>query len=200
MSNPLRGSGSEASLRRLVRNRTLTGALVVLAVIVAGVAGYSLGHTGGYASGYSTGYSDGNSDYGKIQESIKSTELNYYGYLQLVLSKLAVDSQNKSAKSPNAGFDSLYSVFKAANASSTVFGQNLTLCNPTAKGYFQVIKTNTGNSNFTSLYQTICLYYLKLANDNTGPLTSFTLQNLSNDFTLLSINLLNLDDVIQRYP
>jgi len=178
----------------------LTGALVVLAVIVAGVAGYSLGHTGGYASGYSTGYSDGNSDYSKIQESIKSTKLNYYGYLQLVLSKLAVDSQNKSVKSPNAGFESLYSVFKAANASSTVFGQNLTLCNPTAKGDFQVIKTNTGNSNFTSLYQTICLYYLKLANDYTGPLTSFTLQNLSNDFTLLSINLLNLDDVIQRYP
>jgi len=117
-----------------------------------------------------------------------------------VLSKLAVDSQNKSANSPNAGFDSLYSVFKAANDSSTVFGQNLTLCTPTAKGYFQVIKTNTGNSNFTSPYQTICLYYLKLANDYTGPLTSFTLQNLSNDFTLLSINLLNLDGVIQRYP
>ena len=200
MSNPLRGSGSEASLRRLVRNRTLTGALVVLAVIVAGVAGYSLGHTGGYASGYSTGYSDGNSDYSKIQESIKSTELNYYGYLQQVLSKLAVDSQNKSVKSPNAGFNSLYSVFKAANASSTVFGQNLTLCAPTARSYFQATATNTTNPSFTSLYQTICLYYLKLANDYTGPLTSFTLQNLSNDFTLLSINLLRLDDVIQRYP
>ena len=184
----------------MIRNRLLTGALVVLAVIVAGIVGYSLGRTGGYASGYSTGYSDGNPDYNKIQESIKSTELNYYGYLQLVLSKLAVDSQNKSANSPNAGFDSLYSVFKAANDSSTVFGQNLTLCTPTAKGYFQVIMTNTGNSNFTSLYQTICLYYLKLANDYTGPLTSFTLQNLSNDFTLLSINLLNLDGVIQRYP
>jgi len=178
----------------------LTGALVVLAVIVAGVAGYSLGHTGGYASGYSTGYSDGNSDYSKIQESIKSTKLNYYGYLQLVLSKLAVDSQNKSVKSPNAGFESLYSVFKAANASSTVFGQNLTLCAPTARSYFQATATNTTNPSFTSLYQTICLYYLKLANDYTGPLTSFTLQNLSNDFTLLSINLLNLDDVIQRYP
>ena len=97
-------------LRRLVRNRLLTGALVVLAVIVAGIAGNGLGHTGGYASGYSTGYSDGNPDYNKIQESIKSTELNYYGYLQLVLSKLAVDSQNKSANSPNAGFDSLYCV------------------------------------------------------------------------------------------
>src|SRR6266699_6539690 len=150
MSNPLRGSGSEASLRRLVRNRTLTGALVVLAVIVAGVAGYSLGHTGGYASGYSTGYSDGNSDYSKIQESIKSTKLNYYGYLQLVLSKLAVDSQNKSVKSPNAGFESLYSVFKAANASSTVFGQNLTLCAPTARSYFQATATNTTNPSFTS--------------------------------------------------
>src|SRR5205809_3064296 len=200
MSNPLHGSGSEASLRRLVRNRTLTGALVVLAVIVAGVAGYSLGQTGGYASGYSTGYSDGNSDYNKIQESINSTELNYYGHLQLVLSKLAVDSQNKSVKSPGAGFNSLYSVFKSANASSTVFGQNLTLCNPTAKGDFQLIKMNTGNSNFTSLYQTIWLYYLKLANDNTGPLTSFTLQNLSNDFTRLAINLLTLDSVIQTYP
>ena len=187
-------------LRRLVRNRILTVALVVLAVIVVGVAGYSLGHAGGYASGYSAGYADGNLDYNKIQESIKSTEVNYYGYLQLVLSKLAVDSQNKSVKSPNAGFDSLYSVFKAANASSTVFGQNLTLCNPTAKGDFQLIKMNTGNSNFTSLYQTICLYYLKLANDYTGPLTSFTLQNLSNDFTLLAINLLNLDSVIQTYP
>src|SRR2546430_9659174 len=200
MSNTLRGSGREASLRRLVRSRTLTVALVVLAVIVAGVAGYSLGQTGGYASGYANGYFDGNSDYNQIQESIRSTELNYYGYLQLVLSKLAVDSQNKSVKSPNAGFDSLYSVFKAANASSTVFGQNLTLCTPTAKGYFQPTATNTTNPSFTSLYQTICLYYLKLANDYTGPLTSFTLQNLSNDFTLLSINLLNLDGVIQRYP
>jgi len=171
-----------------------------LAVIVAGVAGYSLGHTGGYASGYSNGYSDGNSDYNKIQESINSTELNYYGYLQQVLSKLAVDSQNKSVKSPSAGFDSLSSVFKAANASSTVFGQNLTLCTPTAKGYFQATAANTGNSNFASLYLTICLYYLKLANDYTGRLTSFTLQNLSNDFTLLAINLLNLDSVIQTYP
>src|SRR5205807_7766580 len=90
-------------LRRLVGNRILTGALVVLAVIVVGVVGYSLGHAGGYASGYSAGYSDGNSDYNKIQESIKSTEVNYYGYLQLVLSKLAVDSQNKSVKSPSAG-------------------------------------------------------------------------------------------------
>src|SRR5437899_3163767 len=161
MSNPLHGSGSEASLRRLVRNRTLTGALVVFAVIVAGIVGYSLGHTGGYASGYSTGYSDGNPDYNKIQESIKSTELNYYGYLQLVLSKLAVDSQNKSANSPNAGFDSLYSVFKAANASSTVFGQNLTL-RTMAKGYFQATAAYTGNSSFASVYQTICLYYLKL--------------------------------------
>src|SRR5437667_4654365 len=186
-------------LRRLVGNRILTGALVVLAVIVVGVVGYSLGHAGGYASGYSAGYADGNLDY-KIQESIKSTEVNYYGYLQLVLSKLAFDSQNRSVKSPSAGFNSLYSVFKAANASSTVFGQNLTPCNPTAKGDFQLIKMNTGNSNFTSLYHTICLYYLKLANDNTGPLTSFTLQNLSNDFTRLAINLLTLDSVIQTYP
>jgi len=200
MSKPLLGYDGGARLRRLVRNRILTGALVVLAVIVVGVAGYSLGHAGGYASGYSAGYADGNLDYNKIQESIKSTEVNYYGYLQLVLSKLAVDSQNKSVKSPSAGFNSLYSVFKSANASSTVFGQNLTLCNPTAKGDFQLIKMNTGNSNFTSLYQTICLYYLKLANDYTGPLTSFTLQNLSNDFTLLAINLLNLDSVIQTYP
>jgi len=105
-----------------------------------------------------------------------------------MVSKLAVDSQNKSVKSPSAGLNSLYSVFKAANASSTVFGQNLTLCNPTAKGDVQMIKMNTGNSNLTSLYQTIC------------PLTSFTLQNLSNDFTLLAINLLNLDSVIQTYP
>jgi len=178
----------------------LTGALVVLAVIVAGVAGYSLGQTGGYASGYSTGYSDGNSDYNKIQESIRSTELNYYGYLQLVLSKLAVDSQKKSVNSPNAGFNSLYSVFKAANASSTVFGQNLTLCNPMAKVNFQTTAAYTGNSSFASVYQTICLYYLKLANDYTGPLSSFTLQNLSNDFTLLAINLLKLDAVIQTYP
>src|SRR5207247_9110963 len=200
MSNPRQGSCGEASLRRLVRNRTLTGALCVLAVVVAWVAGYSLGQTGGYASRYSTGYSDGNPDYNKIQESIKSTELNYYGYLQLVLSKLAVDSQNKSANSPNAGFDSLYSVFKAANDSSTVFGQNLTLCTPTAKGYFQATATNTTNPSFTSLYQPISRYYLKQATDTTGPLTSFTLQNLSNDFTLLSINLLNLDGVIQRYP
>ena len=184
----------------MIKNRTLIGALVVVAVVVAGVAGYSLGHAGDYASGYSDGYSNGNPDYNKIQESIKSTEVNYYGYLQLVLSKLAVDSQNKSAKSPTAGFDSLHSVFKAANASSSVFGQNLTLCTPTARGYFQATATNTGNSNFTSLYQTICLYYLKLANDYTGPLTSFTLQNLSNDFTLLSINLLKIDDVIQKYP
>ena len=152
-------------LRRLVGNRILTGALVVLAVIVVGVVGYSLGHAGGYASGYSAGYADGNLDHNKIQESIKSTEVNYYGYLQLVLSKLAFDSQNRSVKSPSAGFNSLYSVFKAANASSTVLGQNLTLCNPTAKGDVQLIKMNTGNSNFTSLYQTICLYYLKLAND-----------------------------------
>ena len=200
MSKPLLGYDGGARLRRLVRNRILTGALVVLAVIVVGVAGYSLGHAGGYASGYSAGYADGNLDYNKIQESIKSTEVNYYGYLQLVLSKLAFDSQNRSVKSPSAGFNSLYSVFKSANASSTVFGQNLTLCNPTAKGDFQLIKMNTGNSNFTSLYQTICLYYLKLANDYTGPLTSFTLQNLSNDFTLLAINLLNLDSVIQTYP
>src|SRR5437016_7952378 len=98
MSNPLHGSASVANLRRLVRNRTLTGALVVLAVIVAGVAGYSLGHTGGYASGYSTGYSDGNSDYNKIQESINSTELNYYGYLQQVLSKLAVRSEEHTSE------------------------------------------------------------------------------------------------------
>ena len=200
MSKPLLGYDGGARLRRLVRNRILTGALVVLAVIVVGVAGYSLGHAGGYASGYFAEYADGNLDYNKIQESIKSTEVNYYGYLQLVLSKLAFDSQNRSVKSPSAGFNSLYSVFKSANASSTVFGQNLTLCNPTAKGDFQLIKMNTGNSNFTSLYQTICLYYLKLANDYTGPLTSFTLQNLSNDFTLLAINLLNLDSVIQTYP
>src|SRR5438876_6407716 len=140
MSNPLRGSGSEARLRGMIKNRTLIGALVVLAVVVAGVAGYSLGHAGGYASGYSDGYSNGNPDYNKIQESIKSTEVNYYGYLQLVLSKLAVDSQNKSAKSPTAGFDSLYSVFKAANASSSVFVQNLTPCNLTAKGDLQLIK------------------------------------------------------------
>ena len=187
-------------LRRLVRNRILTVALVVLAVIVVGVAGYSLGHAGGYASGYSAGYADGNLDYNKIQESIKSTEVHYYGYLQLVLSKLAFDSQNRSVKSPSAGFNSLYSVFKAANASSTVFGQNLTLCNPMAKGYFQSTAAYTGNSSFASVYQTICLYYLKLANDYTGPLSSFTLQNLSNDFTLLAINLLKLDAVIQTYP
>src|SRR2546430_16203710 len=199
MSNTLRGSGREASLRRLVRSRTLTVALVVLAVIVAGVAGYSLGQTGGYASGYSTGYSDGNSDYNKIQESIRSTELNYYGYLQLVLSKLAVDSQNKSVNSPNAGFNSLYSLFKAANASSTVFGQNLTLCNPMAKASFQSTAAYTGNSTSATVYQTICLYSLKLANDYPGPLSSFTLQNLSNDFTLLAINLLKLDAVIQTY-
>ena len=98
-------------LRRLVRNRILTVALVVLAVIVVGVAGYSLGHAGGYASGYSAGYADGNPDYNKIQESINSTELNYYGYLQQVLSKLAVDSQNKSVKSPGCGLQlSLLSV------------------------------------------------------------------------------------------
>src|SRR3989442_9438672 len=115
MSNPLQGSGNGARLGSLVRNRALTGALVVLAVLITGVAGYSLGHAGGYASGYSTGYSDGNPDYNKIQESINSTEINYFGYLQLVLSKLAVDSQNRSAKSPSAGFDSLASVFKAAN-------------------------------------------------------------------------------------
>jgi hypothetical protein len=45
-----------------------------------------------------------------------------------------------------------------------------------------------------------CFYYLKLANDYTGPLNAFTLQNLSNDFTLLAINLLKLDNVIQSYP
>src|SRR5438105_13308206 len=200
MSKPLLGYDGGARIRRLVMNRILKEAVVVLAVILVRVAGYSLGYAGRYASGYSAGYADGNLDYNKIQESIKSTEGNYYGYLQLVLSKLAVDSQNKAVKSPSAGFNSLYSVFKSANASSTVFGQNLTLCNPTAKGDFQLIKMNTGNSNFTSLYQTICLYYLKLANDYTGPLTSFTLQNLSNDFTLLAINLLNLDSVIQTYP
>src|SRR5438309_11504110 len=117
-----------------------------------------------------------------------------------MVSKLAVDSQNKSVKSPSAGFKSLYSVFMAADASSTVFGQNLTLCNRTAKGDVQLIKMYTGNSNFTSLYQTICLYYVKLANDYAGPLTSFTLQNLSNDFTRLAINLSTLDSVIQTYP
>jgi len=194
------GSDAGAGLRRLVGNRTLAGALVVLGIILAGFAGYAIGHAGGFASGYSAGYSDGNPDYTKIQESVKSTEVNDFGYLQLVLSKLAVDSQNKSAKSPMAGFDSLYSVFKAANASATVFGQNLTLCTPTSRGYFEATAANTGNSNFTSLYQTICFYYLKLANDYTGPLDSFTLQNLSNDFTLLSMNLLRLDSVIQTYP
>ena len=194
------GSDAGAGLRRLVGNRTLAGALVVLGVLLAGFAGYANGHAGGLASGYSAGYSDGNPDYTKIQESVKSTEVNDFGYLQLVLSKLAVDSQNKTAKSPMAGFDSIYSVFKAANASATVFGQNLTLCTPTARGYFEVTAANTGNSNFTSLYQTICFYYLKLANDYTGPLDSFTLQNLSNDFTLLSMNLLRLDSVIQTYP
>ena len=194
------GSDAEAGLRRLVGNRTLAGALVVLGIMVAGFAGYALGHTGGFASGYSAGYSDGNPDYTKIQESVKSTEVNDFGYLQLVLSKLALDSQNKTAKSPMAGFDSIYSVFKAADASATVFGQNLTLCTPTARGYFEATAANTGNLNFTSLYQTICLYYLKLANDFTGPLDSFTLQNLSNDFTLLAMNLLNLDSVIQTYP
>ena len=194
------GSDAEVGLRRLVGNRTLAGGLVVLGIIVAGLAGYALGHIGGFASGYSAGYSDGNPDYTRIQESVKSTEVNDFGYLQQVLSKLAVDSQNKSAKSPMAGFDSIYSVFRATNASSSVFGQNLTLCTPTAKGYFEATAASTGNANFASFYQTICLYYLKLANDYTGPLDSFTLQNLSNDFTLLAMNLLNLDTVIQTYP
>ena len=186
--------------RRWIKDQTLMGALAVLAVVVAGIAGYALGHTGGYASGYSAGFADGNPDYNKIQASINSTKINYFGYLQVVLTRLAVDSQNRTVKSPSAGFDKLYSAFKNTNASSTTFGQNITLCNPTAKGYFQATATNTGNANFTSLYLTICLYYLKLANDYTGPLTSFTLQNLSNDFTLLSINLLKLDRVIQTYP
>lgn len=183
-----------------IKNQILIGALVVLAVVVAGVAGYALGHAGGYASGYVAGVADGNPDYNKIQASINSTKINYFGYLQVVLTRLAIDSQNRSVRSPSAGFDKLYSVFKSANASSSMFGQNMTLCNPTAKGYFQSTATNTGNANFTSLYQTICLYYLKLANDYTGPLTSFTLQNLSNDFTLLSIDLLKLDTVISSYP
>ena len=195
-----RSESSETTLRRLIGNRILAGALIVLAVTVAGFAGYSLGHAGGYASGYSTGFSDGNSDYTKIQESIKSTEVNDFGYLQQVLGKLAFDSQNKSVKSPSAGFDSLASLFKAANASTTVYGQNLTLCTPTARGDFQTTATNTGNASFTSLYQTVCFYYLKLANDYTGPLDSFTLQNLSNDFTLISMNLLKLDSLIQTYP
>ncbi len=187
-------------MRRWFTNRTLIGALVVLAVVASGVAGYALGHTGGYASGYSAGYADGNPDYAKIQASVRGTEVNYFGYTQLVLSKLAPESQNKSVKSPTAGFDRLYSVFKAANDSSSIFGQNMTFCNPTAKGYFQATATSTGNSSFTSLYQTICFYYTKLANDFTGPLTSFTPQNLSNDFTLLSIDLLKLDALVQSYP
>jgi len=81
-----------------------------------------------------------------------------------------------------------------------MFGQNMTFCNPTAKVYFQATAANTRNASFTNLYRTICLYYTKLANDHTGPLTSFTLQNLSNDFTLLSIDLLKLDTLIQGYP
>src|SRR5207245_299830 len=108
-------------MRRWFTNQTLIGALVILAVVASGVAGYALGHTGGYASGYSAGYADGNPDYTKIQASVRSTEVNYFGYTQL-------------------------------------------------------------------------------ANDFTGPLTSFTLQNLSNDFTLLSIDLLKLDTLIQSYP
>src|SRR2546426_4664485 len=80
------GSDAEAGLRRLVGNRTLAGALVVLGIIVAGFAGYALGHIGGFASGYSAGYSDGNPDYTRIQESVKSTEVNDFGYLQQVLS------------------------------------------------------------------------------------------------------------------
>jgi hypothetical protein len=200
MSKPVTGSNLSERLGRLVPGWRLTAALVAIGIIAAGVAAYSLGHAGGYSTGYSAGYSDGNPDYDKIQASIKSTELNYFGYAQQVLGKLAADAQNRSAKSPSAGFGSLYSVFKAANASSTMFGQNMTFCNPTAKGYFQTTAANTGNMNFTNLYQTICLYYLKLANDYTGPLTSFTLQNLSNDFTLLSIDLLRLDAVIQSYP
>ena len=186
--------------RHWIKNQILISALVVLAVGVAGIMGYALGHTGGYASGYSAGFADGNPDYNKIQASINSTKINYFGYLQVVLTRLAVDSQNRSVKSPSAGFDKLYSVFRSANASSTMFGQNMTFCSRTAKGYFQATTTNTGNANFTNLYQTICLYYLKLANDYTGPLTSFTLQNLSNDFTLLSIDLLKLDTVISSYP
>lgn len=186
--------------RHWIKSQISIAALVVLAVVVAGIAGYALGHTGGYASGYATGVADGNPDYNKIQASINSTKLNYFGYLQVVLTRLAVDSQNRSVKSPSAGFDKLYSVFKSTNASSTMFGQNMTLCNPTAKGYFQATATNTGNTSFLSLYQTICLYYLKLANDYTGPLNAFTLQNLSNDFTLLSINLLKLDTVMSSYP
>ena len=185
---------------RWFTNQTLIGALVVLAVVASGVAGYALGHTGGYASGYLAGYADGNPDYTTIQASVRSTEVNYFGYAQLVLSKLATESQNKSVKSPTAGFDKLYSVFKAANDSSSMFGQNMTFCNPTVKGYFQATAASAGNSSFTSLYQTICFYYTKLANDFTGPLTSFTLQNLSNDFTLLSIDLLRLDTLIQSYP
>jgi len=187
-------------MRRWFTNQTLMGALVVLAVIVSGFAGYSLGHSGGYSAGYSAGYADGNPDYTGIQASVKSTEVNYFGYIQQVLSKLAIESQNRSAYSPSAGFDKLYSVFKAANDSSTMFAQNMTFCNPTAKGYFQATATNTGNSSFTSLYLTVCFYYTKLANDYTGPLTSFTLQNLSNDFTLLSIDLLKLDSLIQSFP
>ena len=186
--------------RRWFTYQTLVAALVVLAVIVSGVAGYVLGHTGGYAAGYSAGYADGNPDYTKIQASVKSTEVNYFGYDQQVLGKLAIESQNRSVGSPTAGFDKLYSVFKAANDSSSMFGQNFTFCNPTSKGYFEATATNTGNASFTSLYQTICLYYIKLANDYTGPLTSFTLQNLSNDFTLLSIDLLKLDSLIQSFP
>ena len=183
-----------------IKNRILMGALVILAVVVAGIGGYALGHTGGYASGYASGFADGNPDYNKIQASINSTKVNDFGYLQIVLTRLAVDSQNRSVKSPSAGFDKIYSVFKSANASSTMYSENMTFCNPTAKGYFQATATNTGNASFTSLYQTVCLYYTKLANDYTGPLTSFTLQNLSNDFTLLSIDLLKLDSLIQSFP
>src|SRR5207249_9871461 len=97
-------------------------------------------------------------------------------------------------------FNSLFSFLEAANSSSTFFRHNRTLCNPMATVNFQTTAAYTGNSSFASLYQTICLYYLKLANDYTGPLSSFTLQNLSNDFTLLAINLLKLDAVIQTYP
>jgi hypothetical protein len=86
------------------RNWRVREALVVLAIIVAGFAGYALGHTGGYAAGYAAGVADANPDYNKIQESMKSTEVNYFGYLQNVLSKLALDSENRSAKSPSAGF------------------------------------------------------------------------------------------------
>ncbi len=181
--------GISAELKRLARRLTHKKVLEALALI-------TIGGFGGFIGGYTAG----NPDYIKIQQSARVTETAYFGYLQQALDKLADVSQNKSAKVVTAGFDTLASVFKAANDSATVLGQYQELCDQTSMMDFQHTATKTGNMNISIYHQMSCNYYQRLATDYNLPLNSDTLLSLTPDFTDVAFNLLKLDNTIEADP